>query len=99
MENFIFCAVLLPTFESYLPDGFYYYYKPGEPLLLKNGAEFLQIGEAITNWGRFVTNRSNYCTVHCVKSVRIRSYSCSYFPAFGLNTDQNNFTRSGEIGM
>ena len=38
---------------------------------------------------------------HCVKSVRIRSYSGSYFPAFGLrisphsvqmreNTDQNN---------
>ena len=27
---------------------------------------------------------------HCVKNVRIRSYSCSYFPAFGLNTDLNN---------
>ena len=24
--------------------------------------------------------------LHCVKSVRIRSYSGSYFPAFGLNT-------------
>ena len=23
---------------------------------------------------------------HCVKSVRIRSYSGPYFPAFGLNT-------------
>ena len=23
--------------------------------------------------------------MHCVKSVRIRSYSGSYFPAFGLN--------------
>ena len=28
--------------------------------------------------------------VHCVKSVHIRSYSGSYFPVFGLNTDQNN---------
>ena len=27
---------------------------------------------------------------HCVKSVRIRSYSGPCFPAFGLNTDQNN---------
>ena len=27
---------------------------------------------------------------HCVKSVRIRSYSSPHFPAFGLNTDQNN---------
>ena len=25
----------------------------------------------------------------CVKSVRIRSYSGRYFPAFGLNTDQS----------
>ena len=24
---------------------------------------------------------------HCVRSVRIRSYSGSYFPAFGLNTE------------
>ena len=27
---------------------------------------------------------------HWVKSGRIRSYSFPYFPAFGLNTDQNN---------
>ena len=25
---------------------------------------------------------------HCVKSVRIRSYSDPYFPTFGLNTDR-----------
>ena len=29
-------------------------------------------------------------SVHCVKSVRIRSYSGLFFLAFGLNTDQNN---------
>ena len=28
--------------------------------------------------------------IHCGKSVRIRSYSGPYFPAFGLNMDQNN---------
>ena len=28
--------------------------------------------------------------MHCVKSVRIRSYSGSNFPALGLNTGQNN---------
>ena len=27
---------------------------------------------------------------HCVKSVHILSYSGPYFPAFGLNVDQNN---------
>ena len=27
--------------------------------------------------------------LHCVKSVHNRSYSGPYFPAFGLNTDQN----------
>ena len=24
---------------------------------------------------------------HCVKSVRLRSFSCPHFPAFGLNTE------------
>ena len=28
--------------------------------------------------------------IHCVKSIRIRSYSGPFFPTFGLNTDQNN---------
>ena len=37
-----------------------------------------------------------------VKGVRIRSYSGPYFPAFGLNTDQNNseyghFSRSAML--
>ena len=27
---------------------------------------------------------------HCVKSIRIWSYSSPYFPALTLNTDQNN---------
>ena len=29
----------------------------------------------------------NVLTLRCLKSVRIRSYSGSYFPAFGLNTN------------
>ena len=31
-----------------------------------------------------------YNHYHCVKSVRIWTYSRPEFPAFGLNTDQNN---------
>ena len=30
----------------------------------------------------------NLCLVHCVKSVRIRSYFGPYFPAFELNTER-----------
>ena len=29
-----------------------------------------------------------FCFVHCVKSVRIRSFSGPYFPAFGLSTER-----------
>ena len=40
---------------------------------------------------------------HCVKSVRIRSYSRPYLSAFGLNMDQNNskyghFSSSEKLG-
>ena len=40
-------------------------------------------------------SRANFCrtansrTHHCMKIVRIRSYSGLYFLAFGLNADQN----------
>ena len=30
---------------------------------------------------------------HCVRSVRIRSYSGPYFPAFGLNTERYGVNR------
>ena len=33
---------------------------------------------------------SIHLTKHCVKSVRIRSYSGPYFTAFGLNADQKS---------
>ena len=41
-------------------------------------------------------------SVKYVKSVRVRSYSGPYFPAFGLNAEQNNsehghFLRSGKV--
>ena len=41
-------------------------------------------------------------TEHYIKSVRIRSYSGPYFPAFGLKADQNNsedghFSRSKQF--
>ena len=47
---------------------------------------------------KIISNLLAFCFVksvaynhyHCVKSVRIRSYSGPDFPAFGLKTDQNN---------
>ena len=37
-----------------------------------------------------LTKDRNFNTSHCLKSVRIRSYSGPHFPAFRLITDQNN---------
>ena len=39
---------------------------------------------------KLVTTDRRRSHLHCVKSVRIRSYSGPYFPTFELNTDQNN---------
>ena len=33
-------------------------------------------------------NTTKFRPEHCVKSVRIRSFSGPYFPAFGLNTER-----------
>ena len=35
----------------------------------------------------FMVAIKNNFTKHCVKSVRIRSFSGPYFPTFGLNTE------------
>ena len=40
------------------------------------------------NFLNFYFKRKFLQRAHCVKSVRIRSYSGLYFPAFGMNTDQ-----------
>ena len=32
--------------------------------------------------------KNKICGFHCVKSVRIRSFSGQYFPAFGMNTER-----------
>ena len=41
-----------------------------------------------------------YDSVHCVKNVRIRSFSGHYLPTFGLNTEINsiNFRALSECG-
>ena len=39
---------------------------------------------------RILSKKQTNSVQHCVKSVCIQSYSGPYFPAFGLNTDQNN---------
>ena len=35
-----------------------------------------------------ISDNAEYGIIHCVKSVRIQSYSGTYFPAFGLNMDR-----------
>ena len=53
---------------------------------------FYQINTNMTymNMLTFEHSEANPDITHCVKSVRIGSYSGPYFPAFGLNTDQDN---------
>ena len=41
-------------------------------------------GKIITQGYAILANSEFRSNSHCVKSVRIRSYSCQYFPAFGL---------------
>ena len=36
---------------------------------------------------------SEYTVIHRVKSVRIRSYSGPFFPAFGMNTEKYSVSR------
>ena len=36
-----------------------------------------------------MSKKEFFQNVHCVKSVRIRSYSGPHFPAFGLNTEKS----------
>ena len=33
---------------------------------------------------------------HCLKSARIRSFSGSYFPAFGMNTERSKYGENTE---
>ena len=36
--------------------------------------------------------------MHCIKSVRIRSYSGPYFPAFGMNTERYGISFNAVMG-
>ena len=47
--------------------------------------KLLQIGAAITYWDNYYNSVYNN---HIIKNVRFWSYSCPYFPAFGLNTER-----------
>ena len=48
---------------------------------------------------KFLKNQSFFFFIHnhCVKTVRVRSFSCPYFPAFGLNTERYTERFSGGI--
>ena len=47
---------------------------------------------SVKNKSKISTNKKNYINedYHCAESPRIRNYSDPHFPAFRLNTDQNN---------
>ena len=48
-----------------------------------------------SSYGYFTQHEN---TVHCVKTVRIRSYSGPYFQVFGLNNSEyGHFLRSGHL--
>ena len=55
-------------------------------MLLKIGTDSFLMGvDVVYQGGIFIANRDNS---HCVKSVRIRSYSGPHFHAFGLNMER-----------
>lgn len=47
LEGIEKCTFLQASFESCLTNGFHRYYKSEQPLLLQNGAEFLQIDDTV----------------------------------------------------
>ena len=53
---------------------------------IKNIINLTKACQQLTTFLNFFTG--NFLKNHCVKSVRIRSYSGPYFPAFGLNTER-----------
>ena len=76
-----------------------------ELLLLINATEnchlnTFSVRTFFTNWiipfpnHSHLVNIKGFRYIHCVKSVRIRDYSGSHFPAFGLNTERYIFPYS-----
>ena len=47
---------------------------------------FLPIASKFMHWKYL--SKHNALKLHCVKSVRVRSYSCPYFPILGLNRER-----------
>ena len=56
--------------------------------LLKWRYQYFQLHVALTLYVIYVLRKIYNESMHCLKSVRIRSYSGPYFPAFGLNTER-----------
>ena len=57
---------------------------------LEKALEYLKIQESFTEYYLCIKEYFDmlFFTRHCIKSVRIRSYSGPYFTAFGLNTER-----------
>ena len=65
---------------------------PNTPLILACAVEVTKqrkwIFEYYGSGNNFNISSWNINAIHCVKNVRIRSYSGPHFPAFGLNTER-----------
>ena len=49
----------------------------------------MKIAEVSNNLERVISSKD--LKLHCLKSVRIRSFSGPYFPAFGLHTENTEY--------
>ena len=52
----------------------------------------------IDSWMDFLKKQETIRDNHCVERVHIRSFSCSYFPAFGLNTERYSYHSAEKYG-
>ena len=54
---------------------------------------------SIFDWLLQLTSVAMTYSSHCVKSVRIRSFSSSYFPTFGLNTEKTIYVHINRFSV
>ena len=55
--------------------------------IIQKPCETIQTVDSGINNTKTVSLGGNVCKFHCVKCVRIRGFSCPYFPAFELNAE------------
>ena len=84
--SFIYQFIYLFLYIYFFNYLYFYFYN------FNHFFPFLTFASKRDNFTVFTTIWKQYfaCFSHCVKSVRIRSFSGSYCPAFGLNTEINS---------